>query len=65
MLRRQDRLVTQRGKLLVGGSTIRIHLPNQLIGRAEFHLGPYPADEGDIDFLAVNIAGKIEQENLE
>src|SRR6202008_4931532 len=40
----------------------RLH---QFVDRAEEFLFAYPSDERDVDVLAIEVAGKIEQEHLE
>src|ERR1700724_245023 len=42
-----------------------LHLRHERLGRSEFRLGPDPADEENLDRLAVKIAGKIEQKSLQ
>src|ERR1700730_15207760 len=44
---------------------IPLHLRHERLGRSEFCLGPDPADEENLDRLAIKIAGKIEQKSLQ
>jgi len=40
---------------------IQLHLPDERFGRIEFRLGSDPAGKENLDRLAVEIAGKIEE----
>src|SRR5215468_1327966 len=44
---------------------ILVHPAHELLDAVELELGPDPIDEGDVDDLAVEIAGKIEQKGFE
>src|SRR5262245_7913483 len=44
---------------------ILVHPAHELLDAVELELGPDPIDEGDVDDLAVEIAGKVEQEGFE
>ena len=46
-------------------AAVVVHAPHQVVDAVEFHLGPDPFDESDIDRLPVEIGGKIEQEYFE
>ena len=41
------------------------HVALEVIDRGEFQFGPDPADDGDIDALAVEVAVEIEQEHFQ
>src|SRR5262249_41276743 len=44
---------------------ILVHPPHEVLDAVELELGPDPVDEGDVDHLAIEIVGKIEQEYFE
>src|SRR3984893_6089320 len=44
---------------------IVLHLRDERSGRIEFRLRPDPADEENLDRLAIKIAGKIEKKGFE
>ncbi len=44
---------------------VPLHLRHERRGRSEFRLGPDPADEENLDRLAVKIARKIEKKGFE
>src|SRR3954470_4516443 len=52
----------QRGARL---RAVGIHVALEVVDGLELLLGTHPGDEGDVDRLAVKLAGEIEQEDFE
>src|SRR5215813_9896818 len=48
-----------------GDAAVLVHAAYELLDAVELELVPDPVDEGDVDHLAVEIAGEIEQEHFE
>jgi hypothetical protein len=47
------------------GARVLVHAGDQFIGVGEFQLRADPADERDVDFAPIEVAGKIEQEHFQ
>src|SRR5215468_5139709 len=48
-----------------GDAAVLVHAAYELLDAVELELVPDPVDEGDVDHLAVEVAGEIEQEDFQ
>src|ERR1700722_2882956 len=59
------KFIARTRQRLARDAAVILHLRNKRVVRIELPLLANPIDEGDVDVLAVEVAGKIEQKNLE